>query len=184
MAASGDSNDKILLSNNNRLPESNQIAFALVNLFHVKIQEPASRSTTTRAFVFLAKFTITKYLKQEVDDNLRVCVDECSPCVISITEDIKMRSKSNDIITPNGAVSYGLLSRNCLYCTNLITVATVTRDKDICQSHVNTVFPLTSDGSQIDIAPLGIHSEITSSPLMTAAPLNAVLLRIAALFYK
>ena len=184
MAASGDSNDKILLSNNNRLPESNQIAFALVNLFHVKIQEPASRSTTTRAFVFLAKFTITKYLKQEVDDNLRVCVDECSPCVISITEDIKMRSKSNDIITPNGAVSYGLLSRNCLYCTNLITVATVTRDKDICQSHMNTVFPLTSDGSQIDIAPLGIHIEITSSPLITTTPLNAVLLRIAALFYK
>ena len=184
MAASGDSNDKILLSNNNRLPESNQIAFALVNLFHVKIQEPASRSTTTRAFVFLAKFTITKYLKQEVDDNLRVCVDECSPCVISITEDIKMQSKSNDIITPNGEVSYGFLSRNCLYCTNLITVATVTRDKDICQSHMNTVFPLTSDGSQIDIAPLGIHSEITSSPLMTTAPLNAVLLRIAALFYK
>ena len=184
MAASGDSNDKILLSNNNRLPESNQIAFALVNLFHVKIQEPASRSTTTRAFVFLAKFTTTKYLKQEVDDNLRVCVDECSPCVISITEDIKMRSKSNDIITPNGAVSYGLLSRNCLYCTNLITVATVTRDKDICQSHMNTVFPLTSDGSQIDIAPLGIHIEITSSPLITTTPLNAVLLRIAALFYK
>ena len=184
MAASGDSNDKILLSNNNRLPESNQIAFALVNLFHVKIQEPASRSTTTRAFVFLAKFTITKYLKQEVDDNLRVCVDECSPCVISITEDIKMRSESNDIITPNGEVSYGLLSRNCLYCTNLITVATVTRDKDICQSHMNTVFPLTSDGSQIDIAPLGIHIEITSSPLITTTPLNAVLLRIAALFYK
>ena len=184
MAASGDSNDKILLSNNNRLPESNQIAFALVNLFHVKIQEPATRSTTTRAFVFLAKFTITKYLKQEVDDNLRVCVDECSPCVISITEDIKMRSKSNDIITPNGEVSYELLSRNCLYCTNLITVATVTRDKDICQSHMNTVFPLTSDGSQIDIAPLGIHIEITSSPLITTAPLNAVLLRIAALFYK
>ena len=183
MAASGDSNDKILLSNNNRLPESNQIAFALVNLFHVKIQEPASRSTTTRAFVFLAKFTITKYLKQEVDDNLRVCVDECSPCVISITEDIKMRSKSNDIITPNGEVSYGLLSRNCLYCTNLITVATVTRDKDICQSHMNTVFPLTSAGSQIDIAPLGIHIEITSSPLISNTPLNAVLIRIVALFY-
>ena len=183
MAASSDSNDKILLSNNNRLPESNQIAFALVNLFHIQIQEPASRSTTTRAFVFLAKFTIAKYLKQEVDDNLRVCVDECSPCVIFITEDIKMWSKSNDIITPNGEVSYGLPSRNCFYCTNLIIVATVTRDKDICQSHMNTVFPLTSAGSQIDIAPLGIHIEITSSPLISNTPLNAVLIRIVALFY-
>ena len=67
-----------------------EIDFALIILFHVQIQEPASRSTTTRAFVFLAKFTIAKYLKQEVDDNLRVCVDECSPCVIFITEDIKM----------------------------------------------------------------------------------------------
>ena len=30
-------------------------------------------------FVFLAKFIITKYLKQEVDDDLRVCEDERSP---------------------------------------------------------------------------------------------------------
>ena len=110
-------------------------------------------------------------------------MDECSPCVIFITEDIKMWSKSNDIITPNGEVSYGLPSRNCFYCTNLIIVATVTRDKDICQSHMNTVFPLTSAGSQIDIAPLGIHIEITSSPLISNTPLNAVLIRIVALFY-
>ena len=29
-------------------------------------------------FVFLAKFIITKYLKQEVDDDLSVCEDERS----------------------------------------------------------------------------------------------------------
>ena len=36
---------------------SGEIAFDLINLFHAQIQEPTSRSTTTRAFVFLAKFT-------------------------------------------------------------------------------------------------------------------------------
>ena len=30
-------------------------------------------------FVFLAKFIITKYLKQKVDDDLSVCEDERSP---------------------------------------------------------------------------------------------------------
>ena len=53
-----------------------EIAFALINLFHVQIQEPTSRLTTTRAFVFLAKFIITKYLKQEVYDTLSIGVDK------------------------------------------------------------------------------------------------------------
>ena len=42
---------------------SGEIAFALISLFHVQIQEPASRSTTTRAFVFLAKFAEFYYHK-------------------------------------------------------------------------------------------------------------------------
>ena len=42
---------------------SGEIAFTLINLFHVQIQEPASRSITTRAFVFLAKFTEFYYHK-------------------------------------------------------------------------------------------------------------------------
>ena len=33
----------------------------------------------------LLGFFITKYLKQEVDDDLSVCVDERSPCGLSIT---------------------------------------------------------------------------------------------------
>ena len=33
---------------------------------------------------------ITKYLKQEVDDNLSACVDEHSPCGLSITGDINI----------------------------------------------------------------------------------------------
>ena len=38
----------------------------------------------------LQNFIITKYLKQEVDDDLSVCVDERSPCGLSITGDIKI----------------------------------------------------------------------------------------------
>ena len=42
---------------------SREIAFVLISLFHVQIQEPASRSTTTRAFVFLPKFAEFYYHK-------------------------------------------------------------------------------------------------------------------------
>ena len=38
----------------------------------------------------LLNFIITNYLKQEVDDNLSVCVDERSPSGLSITGDIKI----------------------------------------------------------------------------------------------
>ena len=62
----------------------------MINLFHVKIQEPESRSTTTTAFVFLEKFIIAKYLKQEADDDLSVSVDECNLFRLSITGDIKI----------------------------------------------------------------------------------------------
>ena len=35
-------------------------------------------------------FIITKRLKQEVDDDLSVCVDDRSPCGLSITEAIEI----------------------------------------------------------------------------------------------
>ena len=58
-----------------------EIAFALISLFHV--QESASRSTTAREHLSflqnLLRFIITKYLKQEVDHELSVWVDESSP---------------------------------------------------------------------------------------------------------
>ena len=38
----------------------------------------------------LLNFIITKYLKQEVDDDLSVCVGEHSPGGLSITGDIKI----------------------------------------------------------------------------------------------
>ena len=53
-----------------------EIAFTLISMFHIQMQEPASRSTTVRTFVFLAKCIFAKYLKQEVDDDLSVCVDK------------------------------------------------------------------------------------------------------------
>ena len=46
-----------------------------------------------RAFVFFGKFIIAKYLKQEVNDDLSVCMDERSPrspCSLSITGDVKI----------------------------------------------------------------------------------------------
>ena len=58
------------------------IAFALIGLLHVQIQEPASRSTTTKIFLchLSLDFIIAKYLKQEFDDDLSICVDKLSPC--------------------------------------------------------------------------------------------------------
>ena len=38
----------------------------------------------------LLNFIITKYLKQEVDDDLSLCVVERSPCGLSITGDIRI----------------------------------------------------------------------------------------------
>ena len=42
-------------------------------------------------------FIITKYLKQEVDDNLSICIDEHNPCGLSITGDIKMYQCHKDV---------------------------------------------------------------------------------------
>ena len=69
---------------------SEEIAFDLISLFHLQVLEPTRSSTMTRALVFPARFHITKYFKQEVDDNLSLCVDECSLCGLSITGDIKI----------------------------------------------------------------------------------------------
>ena len=38
----------------------------------------------------LQNFIITKYLKQDIDGDLSICVDERSPCGLSITEDMKI----------------------------------------------------------------------------------------------
>ena len=43
---------------------SGEIAFDVISLFHVQIQEPTRRSTTTRAFVFPAKFYYHKIFEK------------------------------------------------------------------------------------------------------------------------
>ena len=42
---------------------------------------------------------------------------------------------------------------------------------------ISTVYPLISAGIQTSAASLGIHTEISASPLISAAPLNATLLK-------
>ena len=75
----------------------------------------------------LLNFIITKYWKQEVDEDLSACADEHSSCDLSITGDIKIYQcyviKGNDVTTPNEEVPYQLLSRSCFSSPNLITVA-------------------------------------------------------------
>ena len=46
----------VLVSDFFKMKVSRDIAFEFISLFHVQIQEPASMSDITRAFVFLAKF--------------------------------------------------------------------------------------------------------------------------------
>ena len=38
----------------------------------------------------LLKFIITKYLKQDINDDLSICVDEHSPCGLSMTGDTSL----------------------------------------------------------------------------------------------
>ena len=38
----------------------------------------------------LLNFIITKYFKQELDDGLSICMDECNSCSLSITGDKKI----------------------------------------------------------------------------------------------
>ena len=77
---------------------------------HIQIQEPTRSSTNIRAFVFPAKFHYQKYLKQGIDDDLNICVDERSLCGLSITGDIKIYQchmiKGNDVTAPNGERPY------------------------------------------------------------------------------
>ena len=58
----------------------------------VQIHKSASSSTTTEHLPFLQNllnFIITKYLKQKVDDDLSICVDERCDCGLFITEDVE-----------------------------------------------------------------------------------------------
>ena len=58
---------------------SGKIAFDLISLFH-KYKSLQEVQLPREHLSFLQNFIITKYLKQEVDDDLSVCMDERSPC--------------------------------------------------------------------------------------------------------
>ena len=63
-----------------KIKVSGEVNFALISLFYVQIQKPTSRLTTKRPFVLLAKvagFYYHKIFKQDVDNDLSVCLDEC-----------------------------------------------------------------------------------------------------------
>ena len=47
---------------------------------------------------------------------------------------------------------------------------------------IHNVFPL-SAGSQISAASLGVHIEISASPLISITTLNVALIRIVTIFY-
>ena len=120
----------MLVSENNFLKKkaSGEISFTLISFILVQIKEPASRSTTTEHLPFLQNslnFTITKYFKQEVNGNLSICVDEHSPCDLSITGDIKVLYRS----TLWTSIKLFLLPKS----DN--STPSVTRDKEICQSY-------------------------------------------------
>ena len=79
-------------------------------------------------------FIITKYLKQEVDDDLSLCVVQLSPCGLSITGDIKMSMSPDEKVMT-------LLWRSALSTSiaKLLLLPKfdnsspfVTRDKEIC----------------------------------------------------
>ena len=68
---------------------SGKIALDLISLFH-KHKSLQEVQLPREHLSFLQNFIIKKYLKQEVDDDLSVCMDERSPCGLSITGDIKI----------------------------------------------------------------------------------------------
>ena len=69
-----------------------EIAFALISFSMYKYKSLQAGKLTWKHLSFfqnLLNFFITKYL-QEVDDDLTIYMDECSPCGLSITRDIKI----------------------------------------------------------------------------------------------
>ena len=72
---------------------SRDIAFEFISLFHVQYESLQVCQLSQEHLSFLQNllnFIITKYFKQEVDDDLSLCVVESSHCGLSITEDIKI----------------------------------------------------------------------------------------------
>ena len=83
-------------------------------------------------------FIITKYLKEEVECDLSICMDEHSSWGLSKTGDIKIinvsRSKGNDVTTPDEEVPYQptSITKLLLLPTFDNSSSSITQDKEIC----------------------------------------------------
>ena len=79
----------------------------------------------------LLNFIITKCLKLEVDDDLSICLNERSPCGLSITGDIKI------CIYPQWRSALWTSIKELFLMPKFDNSSpSVTRDKEICQSHM------------------------------------------------
>ena len=76
----------------NRVLLSERICIPLMSLacFMYKYKSLQDVQLPWQHLSSLKNFIITKYFKQEVHDDLSVCIDERSPCGLSITRDIKI----------------------------------------------------------------------------------------------
>ena len=112
---------------------SGEIAFELISLFHVQIQSlQVGQQLPQEHLPFLRNllnFIITKYLKQEVDDSLSLCMDEHSPCGLSITGDIKIYQCK--VIKWRSALSTSITELLLLPKFDNSSPS-VTQDKEIC----------------------------------------------------
>ena len=80
-------------------------------------------------------------MKQEVDGDLSVCVDECSPCGLSITGDIKIHQfhviKKVMTLLPRWRGALSISIKELFLLPKLDNNSpSVTRDKEIVQGHM------------------------------------------------
>ena len=69
---------------------SRETAFDLISLFSCTYTRAYKKFNYHESMSFLQNFIITRYLRQEVDDELSACVDELRPYDLSIAGDIKI----------------------------------------------------------------------------------------------
>ena len=82
----------------------------------------------------MLNFIITEYLKQEVDDDISVCVNERSSSGHSITGDKYLstsRDKGNDVANPNRSVLWTSIKGLLLLAK--FDNSSLSRDIEICQ---------------------------------------------------
>ena len=80
---------------------------------------------------------ITKYLEQEFDDNLSICLNEGSPCGLSITGDIKIMSRDQRVILPPWRRAQWNSIKDLFLLPKFDNISSsATRDKEFCQGHM------------------------------------------------